>query len=125
MHTFADTVKQDTPRLVIMFQCQDGQERFQWGMVGKIPLLSLIGCIARVQGDLVFRAAQECPQPALVIAWDEDKHGFSWYVHPDVPIDSMIGMLETIKAALIGTNAARQAASQQMILGPDGQPMRG
>ncbi len=49
-------LKQDTPRLVIMFQRgPNGEEGFQWGMEppqGAIPLLTLIGAIIRVQARI-------------------------------------------------------------------------
>ncbi len=124
---FTETVKEDTPRLVVMFKREGEQERFQWGMVGGMPLLSLIGCVARVQAELPMLepgdTRYECPDSALVIAWDGKR--FDWYVHKDIPVDSLVGMLETIKAALVGSNAARQQAAQQVgLVGPDGRPIR-
>lgn len=146
MHRFSDTVKQDTPRLVVLFKrgvSGDKRgvsgEQFQWGMVGTIPLLSLIGAINEVQGKLTSCERWEpyewlnkdCPQEALVITWNRDRDDFvgsspfDWFLHRDTPIYSMIGMMETIKATLTDTNRARQAAAQHMILGPDGKPVQG
>ena len=134
MSKFTDIVQQDTPRLVVMFRQDGDKEMFQWGVVGNIPLVSLVGYVVRVQAELAFRAAEECPELALVIAWNNKlrvsddgtyvRRGFDWFVHPDVPVDSLVGMLETIKTVLVDTHMARHIAAQQLILGPDGQPMR-
>lgn len=125
---FEETVKADTPRLVVMFQLRGGEEVFQWGMVGTMPLLSLVGCVARVQVELIHPCPQGphvCPQPALCIAWDAERRGFDYFVHPDIPAEPLVGMLETIKATLLGTHQARKAAAEQVgLLGPDGHPMR-
>ena len=127
MSNFNDTVKQDTPRLVVAYKCDDGKvEQFQWGVVGAIPLMSLIGCIHHVQTKLASGEwVMECPQPALVIAWDDENRDFEVFVSPDIPAYSIVGMLEGIKNALIETQRARQATAQQVeILGPDGRPVR-
>ena len=44
---YTETVQQDTPRLVVMFQRAGNDDKFMWGAMGQIPLLSLIGCITR------------------------------------------------------------------------------
>ncbi len=125
MTKFSD-LKQDTPRVVVMFKGEDDKELFQWGMIGKMPILTLIGCIVRVQEELSasFLQPEACPESSLVIAWDDEKREFSWFVHPSIPIDSLVGMLETIKMTILATLAAQQASNQQMILGPDGRPVR-
>jgi hypothetical protein len=136
---FSD-IKQDTPRLVVMFhRPAPDQERFQWGIVGKLPILSLIGYLTRVQNELpLLEPGDErhaCPQSALVITWGPDpgakdvveyqKYGFNYFVHHDIPVDSLVGMMETIKAAMVGSQLAQQARDQQVgIVGPDGHPMR-
>jgi hypothetical protein len=67
----------------------------------------------------------ECPEIALVIAWDEAKREFNWFMHRDIPAHSLNGMLEIIKFTMVNTHMARQQAAQQVqILGPDAQPMR-
>ncbi len=129
MSKFTDTVKQDTPRLVVMFRRPaPDQEQFQWGVVGKMPLLTLIGVIGNVQAGLRnadISQPDECEESALVIAWDQSRMSFDYFLHPDIPLDSLSGMLETIKAALVGSQVAQQARNQQVgLLGPDGQPMR-
>lgn len=124
MSKFEELVKQDTPRLVVMFKLENEKEMFQWGVVGKMPLLSLIGFMSRIQGDVAYGSGIACPQSALVITWDEKRHSFSWYLHPDIPVDSLVGMMEAIKQTLVSSQMARQAASQQIILGPVGAPIR-
>ena len=128
MSRFNDVVRADTPRLVVMYRRDErGQEQFQWGMVGSMPLMTLIGYIVRVQGEMCLAEpsdGRECPQPALVVAWDAPSGGFEWFVSPDMPTDATVGMLETGKVTLLGTHLARQAANQQVILGPDGNPVR-
>ena len=122
---FTNNVRQDTPRLVVMFGwAGDGSESFQWGIVGKIPLLTLLGCIVRVQGELSFRSPDECDQMALVVTWNEQTRKCEWYVHPDIPVDPLVGMLETIKEAILQSLLARRAANQKVVLGADGQPYR-
>lgn len=133
-------LKQDTPRLVVMYsRSPDGGDLYQWGMVppsGGIPMLTLVGTIIRVQAELPMLEPSDMrfdsTQAALVIAWvnvaksgEPVKMKCDWFVCPSIPVDSLVGMLETIKAAIIGSRQARQAASQQVCLvGPDGQPMR-
>ncbi len=130
MSKFSDCVKNDTPRLVVMFhRPEPKQERFQWGMVGSLPILTCIGCIARVQVELPLIEPDDdryhCPQSALVIAWDAANQRFDWFVHPDIPVDSLVGMLETIKAALVNSQLAQQIRNNQVgIVGPDGRPMQ-
>lgn len=127
--TFAELVTPETPQLVISFKLVDGQEQYGWGMAGSIPLLSLIGTIVRVQGELPLLepgdTRHECPHPALVIIWDRNNLKCEWFVHPSIPVDSLLGMLETVKLQVVGVGAAKQQAARQgkMILGPDGSPM--
>lgn len=128
MSRFFDTMKQDTPRLVVMYRNDNGKDMFQWGIVGQMPLMPLIGSIIRVQVSLSIAPQVEesddeyCPQPALVIARSEENQ--VWFVNPTIPVDALLGMLETIKITLTETQLARKAAAQQLILGPDGQPIR-
>jgi hypothetical protein len=121
----------ETPRLVVQYaRPTPEKEGYQWGIVGQMPVLWLIGYITRVQAELAFRAPEECPESALVIAWDKDKMAFSYWIHRQIPVDSMVGFLETIKAALVGSQLVQQQRDQQIavtktpLLGPDGQPFR-
>ena len=126
MSNFAEVVKQDTPRLVVECEVVPGKgERFKWGMVGALPLLTLIGYIARVQHDIIGQLAErrnECSEVAFVIAWTGTT--FDWWLHRDIPVDSLVGMLETIKLALISQAATPAARGKQgpSLLGPDGRP---
>ncbi len=135
MSKFTELVTQDTPRLVVMFKRPaPGQEQYQWGMVGRIPLLSLIGHLGRVQAELALLEPGDprfdIPESALCLAFvrgsqQPEDWCFQWWVHQDIPRDSLAGMLETIKAALVDSQMAQQARNQQVgLLGPDGSPMR-
>ena len=118
-------VTQDTPRLVVMFHSPaPGHERFQWGIVGKIPILSTIGYITYIQAELVLPSQPTCDQLALVIVWDADRTMFDYFVHPSIPVNSLVGMLELIKAALVDSQMAQHVRNQQVgLCGPDGQPI--
>lgn len=143
MRKFEDAVREETPRLVLLYNRdpKTGQDQFQWGIVGQIPLLSLLGGIARVQSELFFRAAAPCPVSAFVLAWDAEKRAFDWFVgsfpmpskgydgedttvETPIPLEPVCGMLETIKGAIVTGLAARRFSNQQLVLGPDGNPMR-
>lgn len=121
---FERIVQPDTPRLVVMYKREGDREGFQWGVVGNIPLISIVGAVCRAQARLMSgnNPPDRCPQPALVIAWYEDR--FYYFSDPAIPVEAMVGMLETLKQPLVATNLARQAANQQVILGPDGVPIR-
>lgn len=120
--TFAD-IQQDTPRLVVMYKHEAGKDMYQWGMVGHMPLSDLIGAVTRVQSEIYFRAAEACPESALVLVWDAEDRRIKWFIHSSIPHDSVVGMLEMIKHAFINSQAAKRAANQQLILGPDGKPI--
>ena len=127
---FAECMATNPPRLVVLFQRgPGGEEQFQWGVVGSIPILSLVGNIAAVQAALIgMEWIPECTHdvPALVLAWDEGSRGMNHFVHDDIPNLPLVGMLETIKIALVGSRMGQHVVAQQVaILGPDGRPMRG
>lgn len=129
MMKFED-LKQGTPRLVVQHgRNAAGNHTFQWGVVGMIPIMWLVGIICRVQAELpLLEPGDErhrCPQDALCIAWDEEEQRAEWFVHPGIPTDPLVGMLEMVKTVMVGTQLARQQANQQLILGPDGRPVRG
>lgn len=118
-------IQQSTPRLVVKFRIKDsGEEEFEWGMVGAMPLVSLIGAVTMVQNDLPGTTGGDCPVQALVIVWDTEYRVFHWFASKDVPVWAMVGMLELVKTTLVGTNMARHMVAQSGLLGPDGQPMR-
>ena len=80
MSNFAETVQQGTPRLVVTYRRDGDRDLFQWGMVGQLPLITLIGAATRVQGELPLLEPgderRHCPQPALCLAWDEKERRF-------------------------------------------------
>lgn len=121
---FSD-IKQDTPRLVIQYSVEGGQDQFRWGMEGTIPSLTMIGQVARLCVELVsdnpVSAVKYCPQPAVVIAWDEGEEEFGRFVHPGIPVDPLIGMLEVVRQMLTAKLAATGQASR--LLGANGQPL--
>lgn len=129
MSTFEQCIKQDTPRLVVMYKRdEDGKgENFQWGITPGMPMPALLGYISRVQVDIINQLAEahnECPQLALVIAWNGEDT-FAWWIHRDIPADSIVGMLEVVKSTLINGKMGQVTASQRVqLLGPDGKPMR-
>jgi len=119
MSKFAEIMKSSPPRLVVKYQ-RNGGDRFEWGMVGELPVLTLIGAVTRIQSELPFRAVEECDESAFVIAWDGNK--MVYFIHPDIPIDPLIGMLDMIKTSLIGSRMA-QSLPQVQVLGPHGKPI--
>ncbi len=128
---FAAAMEGNPPRLVVLFKRDtDGGEQYQWGIVGSIPLLGLIGHITRVQMQLVsIEWIPECNNDpaALAIIWNNTTRRFQHFVSSDIPTDSLVGMLETIKLALTSSRLGQQAAAQRVeppILGPDGKPIR-
>ncbi len=128
MSNFTGAVQQDMPRLVVQFRMEGGKETFQWGVVGSMPTLSLLGHIVDVQRRLCAGEwiAEWKDDPALVIAYVARDGEFAAFVHPGIPAYPMVGMLETIKVALVGAQVQRQASAGAWgVLGPDGRVMRG
>lgn len=119
-----EEIEQETPRLVILFDSKDGKDVFQWGLVGSMPIMSMLGAMVRIQHLVDFRAAKECPQKALVIVWDEANRQTDWFLHKDAPIEALIGMIEGVKLEILGAYLSRNKVNRQNILGPDGNPMR-
>lgn len=127
MSDFAEVMAANPPRLVVQYgKDVDGQETFNWGVVGKgVPIVSLIGFVARVQHNLILGVLeQECPQPALVIAYVDGN--FVCYTNPEIPLDSLLGTLELVKAVLVEAHITQSTQQQARngIVGPDGQPYK-
>lgn len=131
MSNFADMLTADAPRLVVKCHKKpNGDENFEWGLCGngKMPILSLIGYVQRIEADMIAQLAErrnECPETAFVIAWCADTNLFDWWIHRDIPVDPLIGMLEAIKMGLLlSMNVTGQArpAHAKRLLGPDGNP---
>lgn len=121
---FDATVNNDTPRLVVLMDIKpNGEERFQWGVVHNIPLLSLIGSVTELQFKMTSDEwINKCPQVAAVIAWIDGK--FEYFAHPTIITSACVGMLEIIKSTLVDTQLARRAANQQIILADsNGRPI--
>jgi hypothetical protein len=136
MNDFDQVMQNNPARVVITFQRDPtGNEQFQWGIVGKAPVLSIIGGIIKAQvqlqtsqlddGAMDLSASRYCEPMAFVLVWDEGLRRTNWYVNKDIPCDPLVGMLETVKITLVGSRIAQHAAAQQVrILGPTGEPIR-
>lgn len=128
MANLEEVMKSNPPRLAIIFQRDDnGQEQFQWGVTGAIPLLSLIGAVSRITYRLSSGGwVPSCEERALIIAYDEPKKLMHFFLNKDIPTDPLIGMLEAIKSVLINGRMGQHAASQKIALfGADGSPLKG
>lgn len=131
MNTFAEIMASNPPRLVVLFRRGgDGGEQFQWGIVGSIPILTLIGHIHLAQTALVQEEGFMTPDPnacAFILTWDAERRGMHHFLHPDIPEVPLAGMLETIKSALVMSRMGQMMAAQQTrspaILGPNGVPI--
>lgn len=122
---FTSTIKEDTPRLEVRYKLIDGQDNYEWGIVGSIPMLSLLGGIIRTQVELHSSEGQpnssnRCVESKFTLVWSEEGKFFRWFVNPDIPTDSLIGMLETIKLAVGMSLAARRVAAQSQLVVPQG-----
>jgi hypothetical protein len=131
MNNFAEIMATKPPHLVVLYKREDNTDKFQWGISGGIQLLTLVGSIVRVQSDIVNQLAEqcnECPEVAFVMVFScpsAPAPGMLWFLHKSIPVDPLVGMLETIKAALMGSKQAQHMASNKtQVLGPDGQPIR-
>lgn len=127
--TFDELIATDPPRLVVEFQRgPNGDEQFKWGIVGEMPLLTLISAVVRAQIDMVVEKGfvdDRCDASALVFVYDKEHRDFKCFSNYDIPLDSILGMLETIKAVLVGSRLAVQAQQQRSpIMGLDGKPLR-
>lgn len=124
MTPFARKLHSNPSRMVVLFrQGEDGGEEFQWGVVGNIPLLTLIGSIVEVQPKLIYghTSIHSCNESAFVIIVENKE--ISYWKYPSIPTLPLLGMLETIKLTLVGSRLGQQAAAQKtQILGPDGIP---
>lgn len=131
-------VEKNLPRLVIKFRYStSGDEQFEWGVVGNIPILTLIGHINSVQKELIEHVhMDECEEDVFVLIWDKEDKRMWCFSNPDIPREPLIGMLEVIKSLLVGSRMAQAAGAQQQsitprvigpsnkLLGPDGGPLR-
>lgn len=126
---FSEVIQTNPPRLVVQYQLgDDGSESFQWGIVGNIPILTMLGYLLKVQVDLLGGGwIPDCGEHrgSLVILWDAEERELSHYVDPDVPATPLAGMLETVKAAILaGREAQKKGAEKIQLYGADGTPLR-
>lgn len=133
MSRFTDLIKANAPRFVVeMIISDNGEETFKWGVVGKVPILSMISGILAAQ--LVMRSEPEgdgdgsqsegMPGNALVCIWNDNTQDFEVFCGEYMPTLSLIGMLEVIKATLVMQAMNNTSSSQVQMYGPDGQPLR-
>ncbi len=132
MSKFSEAMLSNPPRLVVLYQREGGADRFQWGLVGSAPILTLVGYLVRVQAEILadrlFGSDEECDESALVVSWDAANGEFSWFVHPDIPVEPLAGMLELVKAYLVERQVregmlSQAAAMQTGLVGADGRPI--
>ena len=135
MSKFTETVHADTPKFVVQYRTDGTNQEFSWGMSKVMPMLSLIGAIARVQGEIGMWLSDPrfdegdphyCDMMALVLAWDAESKTFNWFVNPAIPLDPLLGILEVTNVTLTSQHIMReqQAAAATGIIGPDGRPVR-
>ena len=133
--TFKEIMATNPPRLVVQFRYNDkGEQEYQWGIVGTIPVMSLIGAVGRAQhrildADMGHEEEIDLEDSngihSFVLVWREHVSLYRIYMHRDIPTNSLVGMLETIKCVLVGSRLAQHAASEQLpILGPNGQQLK-
>lgn len=131
-----EVMKSDPPRLVVQFErAPNGDERFQWGVYGSLPILTTIGFLTRIQSAIFVSTdpLPSCNEPVLAVVWLTTEKRFLYWISECIPRDSLVGMLETVKMALITSRLAQQQSpppiitpvtNRKGILGPDGGPMR-
>lgn len=126
--TFEELIATNPPRLAIEYQRgPNNDDNFRWGVVGDVPMLTLIGALSRAQQDIVHSNGfvEPCDPSTFVLAWDKEYKDFSCFVNFSIPQDSLLGMLEVIKGVLVGSRLAAQAqAVVSPIVGLDGKPLR-
>lgn len=122
---FAKVMESNPPRLVVLFRMTDNGEEFQWGIVGDVPIMTLIGGIVDGQSKVMYghRSMIQCDESAFVMTIEDGV--LSYFIHQDIPKIPLLGMLETVKSAIIGGMVAQKAAAQRtQIVGPDGNPVK-
>jgi hypothetical protein len=133
---FKEAMVSDPARLVVLHRTtEEGEDQFQWGITGNVPVLSMIGAVVGAQARLVVPdldvdapKMSDCPEQALVIAFGNRCKYPSYFCSRSIPTDALVGMLETIKAALVGSRVAQHNTVKSIVtsplLGPDGQPIK-
>lgn len=127
MTTFSEILQTCPTWLAV--ECQvmpDGKERFGWKLVGSVPILTLLGVILKVQGELLAgNLIDPIDEPLLVIVQDKGSD-FCWWVNGDIPTYALAGFLETVKDAIKSPQSMAKAHQHGVgVLGPDGRPFMG
>lgn len=132
MSSFTETMTANPARMVVTFGLDaNGGEQYQWGIVGKLPVIGLIGAVSRIINSLVCNEwipEVESDTKCFMVVYNIKEREWSYYLHPDVVAnpgnrESLIGMLEMIKILLIMNGPASQRHQNKPILGVDGKPM--
>lgn len=119
---FTKLMEGNPPRLMVRHRKDEsGQDQFEWGITGGMPVLDLIGFLAkfqRVEGTIQDEVR------ALVIIWIPEMNDFEWFIHRNMPENGTLGVVESIKSLLIDSRNAQAVTSKRVeILGPTGQPL--
>lgn len=139
---FTELMATNPPRLVVIFnRLENGNENFEWGVVGEMPVLDLIGNVDRVQRNALGRDSEEYveidgrtfqvmrpvaferlpdnyPTAALAMLWDNEDRRFTNFLHPSIPTRSLCGYLEVVKSNLVMSRVAQHMGSQVRALQP-------
>ena len=120
-----EALESSVAHLVIdYFRDPDGNERFDWKVEGKLPSLTTVGALTRVQFELTTRVSDECELVQLILIWNGTS--YSWFVHPSIPRDTLVGMMEKVKIQILGSLMVNDAKKARPgVLGLDGRPFRG
>ncbi len=112
----------------------DGQEQFGWQVLPPVPMMTMTGCIVRVQGYLstgIFvHDWQATSDNKVSMLWDDGTKRFQILIDPSIPTDSLVGFLELVKTTLVATQMVQMQQQQRTqmarpangrLFGPDGQ----
>ena len=138
INDFAEKVTKDTPRIVVNYRLNNGNDEFSWGVTNGVPVAAGIGALGRVQVELAtyyhssyYATIKNCPDHCLVLVWDVATKECEFYLHPDLPVDGLIGTLEIIKVTMVTMQMSkvdREAGGSRdefNVLGLDGKLFRG
>lgn len=122
-----EVMKSNPPRLVVEYD--PASKNFRWGVVGTIPVLTLIGGVVGAQQQLIGSShsypINTCDQSALVITYGDETDTLECFVNTDIPTDPLVGMMEVVKTMLVNSRLAQMAASNvSPIIGPNGHQIR-
>jgi len=132
---FNELIATNPPRLVVEFERgSGGEEQFRWGVVGNLPVLTLVGYLVHVRvvlatnraddGTLDLHPSRYCEPSALVVVLDARSKSMRFFINGCIPPDSMVGMLEVVSALLVDSRLAQQSMQQTRIVDAGGNPIR-